>query len=280
MSRRAHLEESKVIVIKIGSSSLTHQTTGHISLQKMEKLVRQIADLKNSGKKVVLVSSGAQAVGTSVLRLKERPTEIAKKQAVASVGQASLMMLYNKLFKEYNIVVSQVLITKDIIDEPRRRKNAINTFQALLAYDVLPIVNENDTVATDEIEIGDNDTLSAIVAELIQANLLILLSDIEGLYNQDPTQFPEAVLIEEVTQVDNQIMKMGTGTATIMGTGGMVTKLEAARLANHHNIEMVIAHSETTHVVQRILKGENIGTLFTWENRSRRYYGSGKNRTY
>lgn len=263
MIERAHLENSKRIVIKIGSSSLTHKITGHISLQKMEKLVRQIADLKNSGKQVILVSSGAQAVGRSVLRLEKKPVIIEKKQAVASVGQASLMMLYSKLFKEYNIVIGQVLITKDILYETKRRENAINTFKALLDYDVVPIVNENDTVATDEIEIGDNDTLSAVVAEIINADLLILLSDIKGLYDQEPSKNPGARLIDEVSELTDEILKMGSGASNNMGTGGMSTKLEAAKITTRHNIEMVIAHSEIEHVLQKIVEGEKIGTLFT-----------------
>lgn len=263
MSNRAHLKDKKRIVIKIGSSSLTHPSTGHISLHKMEKLIRQLADIKHSGKDVILVSSGAQAVGVSALNLETKPHEIEKKQAVASVGQASLMMIYHKLFREYNIVPGQVLITKDIIDQTDRKRNAVNTFKALLDYGVIPIVNENDTVATDEIIVGDNDTLSAIVAEIVEADLLILLSDIDGLYDQDPTTAIEAQLIDEVKSIDEDVLKMATGSATKVGTGGMVTKLQAAQIVTENGIEMVIANSEREHVLIDIINGDTIGTLFS-----------------
>lgn len=259
---RQKLKDKKRVVVKVGSSSLTHKKTGHISIAKMEKIIRQIADLKNSGKDVVLVSSGAQALGISTLNLESKPTEIEKKQAVASVGQASLMMIYQKLFREYGLISSQVLITKDIIVQPKRKKNATNTFYALLAYGVIPIVNENDTVAIDEIEFGDNDTLSAIVAELVQADLLILLSDIDGLYNSDPSDNPDAYLLSEIGQIDERVTKMATGSASMLGTGGMITKLEAGRIATENGIDMVIANSETTDILQRIVNGESIGTLF------------------
>lgn len=267
MAERKHLKDKKRIVVKIGSSSLTHKTTGHISLVKMEKLIRQLADLKNSGRDVVLVSSGAQAAGISALNLCGRPEEMAKKQAVASVGQASLMMIYHKLFKEYNIIPGQVLITKDIIVEVDRRANAVNTFKALLEYGVIPIVNENDTVATDEIVVGDNDTLSAIVASLVDADLLILLSDIDGLYDSDPTENSDAQLIDIVDEVTEDIMKMATGSTSLVGTGGMVTKLQAAQIAHKHGIDMVIANSDEHYVLQEIIDGERVGTLFTSKDR-------------
>lgn len=262
MSNRTHLKDKKRIVVKVGSSSLTHSSTGHISLHKMEKLIRQLADIKHSGKDVILVSSGAQAVGISALNLESKPAEIEKKQAVASVGQASLMMIYHKLFREYNIVPGQVLITKDIIDQPDRKKNAVNTFKALMDYGVIPIVNENDTVATDEIVVGDNDTLSAIVAELVEADLLILLSDIDGLYDKDPSTNDDAKLIDEVETIDETVMNMATGTSTKVGTGGMITKLQAAKIAASHGIEMIIANSEREHVLVDIVNAESVGTLF------------------
>ena len=261
MNRQALLDKKR-IVVKVGSSSLTHQETGHISIAKLEKLIRQLADLKNSGKDVVLVSSGAQAVGISALNLSEKPKEIEKKQAVASVGQASLMMIYQKLFREYSLVSSQVLITKDIIDHPKRKSNATNTFEALLAYGVIPIVNENDTVATDEIEFGDNDTLSAIVAELVSADLLILLSDIDGLYDSDPTMSMDARLITDIATIDDQVTEMASGSNSEVGTGGMITKIEAARIATEAGIDMVIANSETPQVLSKIINGERIGTHF------------------
>lgn len=261
MERKSMLDVKRVVV-KVGSSSLTHKNTGHISLSKLEKLIRQLADLKNSGKEVILVSSGAQAVGISALNLKERPTEIEKKQAVASVGQASLMMIYQKLFREYGLVSSQVLITKDVVDEDKRKANAKNTFKALLAYGVIPIVNENDTVATDEIEFGDNDTLSAIVAELVEADLLVLLSDIDGLYDSDPTDNPEAKLISKIKTITDDVFSMASDSASAVGTGGMVTKLEAARFATASGISMVIANSERKDVLSDILAGNEVGTFF------------------
>jgi len=263
---RQRLKDKKRVVVKVGSSSLTHIETGNINIAKMEKIIRQIADLKNSGKDVVLVTSGAQAVGISALNLETKPTEIEKKQAVASVGQASLMMIYQKLFREYGLVSSQVLITKDIIDQPKRKKNASNTFCALFDYGVIPVVNENDTVAIDEIEFGDNDTLSAIVAELVQADLLIILSDIDGLYDSDPCQNPDAKLLSEVAEIDQHVTQMATGSRSKVGTGGMVTKLEAGHIATSNNIDMVIANSETLDVLHRIVSGETIGTLFVAQN--------------
>lgn len=263
---RQGIADKKRIVVKVGSSSLTHKSTGHISISKMEKLIRQIADVKNSGKDVVLVSSGAQAVGISALNLKEKPEAIGRKQAVASVGQASLMMIYQKLFREYGLVSSQVLITKDIIDLPNRKHNATNTFSALLDYGVIPIVNENDTVATDEIEFGDNDTLSAIVAELVEADLLILLSDIDGLYDANPTTSEGARLMTEVATIDAHVTAMAGGSGSTVGTGGMITKLEAARIATEHGIEMIIANSETQDILHRILNNEVIGTHFLARN--------------
>lgn len=262
MGNRTHLKNKKRIVVKIGSSSITHKETGHISLTKMEKLVRQIADLKHSGRDVILVSSGAQAVGINALNLKEKPKRIEQRQAVASVGQASLMMIYQKLFREYNVISSQVLITKDLIDRPHFKQNAVNTFKALIDYGVIPIVNENDTIATEEIEFGDNDTLSAIVAEIVEADLLILLSDINGLYNTDPNKNDSAKLIDEVSVINDEILLMATGTDTLVGTGGMVTKLQAAKMATRANIEMVIAHSDKKHVLEAIINGEQVGTLF------------------
>lgn len=260
--RRSELIDKKRIVIKIGSSSITHSKTGHISVSKMEKFVRQIADLKNSGKEVVLVTSGAQAVGVSALNLSERPTNIEEKQAIAAVGQASLMTLYQKLFREYNNIVGQVLITKDLLEHSSRKQNAINTFNALLHMGVIPIVNENDTVATEEIEFGDNDTLSAIVSELINADLLILLSDIDGLYDSDPRNNSNAQLIDKVQEINVNIERMASGSTSKVGTGGMSTKIQAARIATSNGIDMIIANANTEHIIERIINGEIIGTIF------------------
>ena len=262
MTDRKTLVNKKRIVVKVGSSSLTYKDTGHINLTKMEKLIRQLADMKHSGLDVILVSSGAQAAGISVLNLQSKPLEMEKKQAVASVGQASLMRMYQKFFREYNIIAGQVLITKDITTEEKSRNNVINTFNALLGYGTIPIVNENDTVATDEIEFGDNDTLSAVVATLVKADLLILLSDIDGLHTMDPIRYEEAELIPKVMEINGDILKMATGSSTLVGTGGMVTKLQAAMIATEAHIDMVIANADRPYVLLDILAGEDVGTLF------------------
>ncbi|PKM50684.1 MAG: glutamate 5-kinase [Firmicutes bacterium HGW-Firmicutes-7] len=262
MKARNILENKKRIVIKVGSSSLTHKDTGHISIARMELLVRQIADIKNAGKDVILVSSGAIAVGISALNMKNRPESLSDKQAVAAVGQASLMMIYQKLFREYNKTVGQVLITKDLLEHEGRKNNTINTFNALLKLGAIPIVNENDTVSTEEIEFGDNDNLSAIVACLIEADLLIILSDIDGLFNSDPSTNPDASIINEVMRIDDTIENMATDSISKVGTGGMITKIQAAKLANEYGIDTVIANSETDHVIYKIMKQEPIGTIF------------------
>ncbi len=262
MDYREKLIDKKRIVIKVGSSSLTHKETGYISVAKMERFVRQISELKKSGKEVVLVTSGAQAVGRSALNLKVKPTHIEDRQATAAVGQASLMMLYQKLFREYNDTVGQVLITKDLVEHEGRKRNTINTFEALLRYDVIPIVNENDTVSTEEIEFGDNDNLSAIVAELISADLLIILSDIDGLYDDNPKTNPHAKLLHTVEHISDEVEGMASGAGSAVGTGGMTTKIQAAKVANDNGIDMVIANSEMEYVLYRILKGEEIGTIF------------------
>jgi len=259
---RGLLDKKNRIIIKVGSSSLTHSKTGHISFAKLENFVRQVADLKNSGKEVIIVTSGAIAVGVSELKLDKKPIKLDDTQAVAAVGQAALMMLYRKLFSEYNHTVGQVLITKDLIEHEGRKQNAIRTFEALLKYNVIPIVNENDTVATEEIEFGDNDRLSAIVAELVHGELLILLSDIDGLYDKNPKINTDAQLIHEVAVIDKAIFAMAGDTHSTVGTGGMYTKLLAAEIANNAGADMIIANSEMPQVITRIFNGEIIGTYF------------------
>ena len=263
MEHRRHLIEAKRIVIKVGSSSITHEDTGHISLQKLDHFVRQVSDLKNSGKEVIVVTSGAQAVGVSALNLKKRPILLEEKQAVAAVGQASLMMIYQKLFSEYNHQVGQVLITKDVIDNKSRNKNARNTLKALLRMNVIPIVNENDTVATEEIEFGDNDRLSATVALLSDADLLILLSDIDGLYDKDPKVHEDASIITLVPKMTDDIYNMAGASKSKVGTGGMVTKLMAAEMVTAKGIDMIIANSSTPYIIQKIKDGDDIGTIFS-----------------
>lgn len=262
---RSTLKDKKRIVIKIGSSSLTHDLTEDLNLTKMEKLVRLLTDLSNQGKEVVLVSSGAIAVGRKSIGLKEKPKELSLKQACAAVGQAKLMMVYQKLFAEYNQMTAQILMTKYTMINNISRKNAGNTFDELLKLGVIPIVNENDTVSTDEIEalgFGDNDTLSAIVAALIHADLLILLSDIDGLYTDDPRTNPEAEFIDVVEEISDSILAMGKGAGSGLGTGGMSTKISAARIATDAGTDMVIANGEHISTIRHILEGEKVGTLF------------------
>ena len=228
---RELIRDKKRIVVKIGSSSLTHKETGDIDYIRMEKLVRELSDIRNQGKEVVLVSSGAIAAGKNAMHLKEIQAEsqaeaMAVKQACSAVGQARLMMTYQRLFSEYNQIAGQILMTKNTIVDNLNRYNAHNTFSQLLKFGVIPIVNENDTIATYEIEIGDNDTLSAIVAALVGADLLILLSDIDGLYTDDPRKNPEAEFVEQVDELTDEYLDMGKGsTGSSVGTGGMNTKL-------------------------------------------------------
>ena len=264
---RDKLKEKKRIVIKIGSSSLTHKETGDMNFAKMEKLVRVISDLWGQGKEVVLVSSGAIAAGRHVLGNRKRPDTLAQKQAFAAVGQARLMMIYQRLFAEYNQTAAQVLLTKHTMINDASRFNAQNTFEELLKLGTVPIVNENDTVSTAEIPyvdtFGDNDQLSAVVAALIEADLLILLSDIDGLYSDDPRRNPEARFIDIVYEIDAKLLAMGKDTSSSdVGTGGMSSKLTAARIATDSGTDMVIANGEEVSVIQEIIDGKDKGTLF------------------
>ncbi len=262
---RLTLKDKKRIVIKIGSSSLTHATTGRINLSKMEKLVRVLTDLNNQGKDVILVSSGAVAVGRETLGLKEKPTVITAKQACAAVGQARLMMVYQKLFAEYNQIPAQILMTKYTMINDISRANALKTFEGLLNMGVIPIVNENDTVSTDELEygdFGDNDTLSAIVAALVNADMLILLSDIDGLYTDDPHKNPNAEFINYVEVIDEKLSALAKDTSTTVGTGGMSTKISAAKIATNAGADMVIANGEDVYIINKILEGKEVGTIF------------------
>ena len=257
------LKNKKRIVIKIGSSSLTHAGTGALNLTKIERLIRVISDLRGEGKEVVLVSSGAIAAGRQALGC-QKPETVAEKQAYAAVGQARLMMVYQKIFSEYNQTAAQVLMTKNTIIDNVSRGNARNTFEELLKLGAVPIVNENDTVSTYEIKFGDNDRLSAIVAALIGADLLILLSDIDGLYSDDPKQNPGAEFISQVDQISEELMAMGKSTTgSDVGTGGMAAKLYAARIAADSGSDMVIANGDNVEVIWDILGGKEIGTLFT-----------------
>ena len=265
---REQMKDKKRIVVKIGSSSLTHRETGDMDYIRMEKLVRELSDIRNQGKEVILVTSGAIAAGKNALNMKDMRVDsqaetLAVKQACSAVGQARLMMTYQRLFAEYNQVAAQILMTKNTIVDDLNRYNAHNTFSELLQMGAIPIVNENDTIATYEIEFGDNDTLSAVVAALVEADLLILLSDIDGLYTDDPRKNPNAEFISQVDELSDELMGMGKeSTGSSVGTGGMNTKLIAARIATKSNVDMVIANSRDIGVLHRILDGGQEGTLF------------------
>ena len=259
----AQKKEYKRIVIKIGSSSITHAESGRQNLGKLERLVRSICDLRNRGIDVCLVSSGATAVGRAAMGIEMRPEESSLKQACAAVGQGRLMMTYQKLFSEYNHIAGQVLLTKNTMVNPVSRENARNTFEELFRLGVIPVVHENDTVSTYEMQFGDNDTLSALVASLVQADLLILLSDIDGLFTDDPHRNPDATLLRVVEKIDEKIVEMAKGsTGSNVGTGGMATKLVAAKIATFSGADMIITNGKNVQVISDIFDGEYTGTLF------------------
>ncbi len=264
-ARRERIAKAKRIVIKVGTSTITHDN-GRFNLTNMENLCRSIANLMNQGKQVILVSSGAIGVGVGKLRLPEKPRLIRDKQAVAAVGQSELMNMYSRILNDYNHIVAQILLTKDDIDEVVSRDNVSNTFEALLEKQILPIVNENDTVSTREIyhngTFGDNDMLSAMVAVLTGADLLIILSDIDGLYDSDPRSNHKAALIEHVVEITDEIEQLAGGAGTARGTGGMRSKILAARIANVAGIDTVIANGAKPHSIDYILEQKSVGTLF------------------
>lgn len=269
---RSTFKDKKRIVIKIGTSSLTHKETGRLNLTKLEVLVREISDLRNQGKEVVLVSSGAIGVGSAAVGFDGKPDQLAQKQACAAVGQARLMMIYQKLFSEYNQTAGQILMTKNTMVDHLNRTNAKNTFNELLKLGVIPIVNENDTISTYEIQFGDNDTLSAVVSALIQADLLILLTDIDGLYTDDPHENPDAKFISIVENLDDHFMQMGKSTTgSKVGTGGIATKLTAAEIATAAGTDMIIANGKDFHVIHKIIDGGEHGTVFAG-NRKEEFY--------
>lgn len=262
MNIREKVREAKRIVIKIGSSSITHSETGELYLSKIEKLVRQIADLKGSGKEIILVSSGAIATGIQALGIHKKPGKLSEKQALAAIGQSRLLSEYRKIFSEYNLRIAQILMTKITMIDDISRENAKATFTQLLMYGAIPIVNENDTISTYEIQFGDNDRLSALVSALVRADLLILLSDIDGLYTDDPNTDKYAKFVDYVENVDNY-MEMGKSTSkSDLGTGGMYTKLLAAKIATNSGADMVIASADDMSIIESITKGEHIGTYF------------------
>ncbi len=261
---RQLVAEAKRIVVKIGTSSLTHEN-GKVDLDKLEKLARVLTDLNNSGKEIILVSSGAIGAGMQRIGRSKRPEELPLKQATAAIGQAILMKMYQKFFDEYNQVIAQILLTKDVMEDPIKKTNAKNTFVTLMDLGVIPIVNENDCISTAQIEgyrFGDNDTLSATVAELVEADLLILLTDIDGLYTSSPKENSDAKLILEVEEITKEVKALAGGAGSHLGTGGMLTKILAAEIAKACNIQTVVASGEQIEILREILRGETIGTWF------------------
>ena len=254
-------QNARRIVVKVGSSSLTYET-GLINIRQVEQLCRVLADLKNSGRDIILVSSGSIAVGTAKLGLGGRPKTIPEKQAAAAVGQCELMYLYDKHFIEYHHKIAQVLLTRDVIEHPERKRNVQNTFEALLRMGCIPIVNENDTVATEEIEFGDNDTLSAIVAVLTGADGLIILSDVDGLYAQNPAEHPGSPLIRHVPAITPDIERIAGGAGSNRGTGGMQTKISAAKIALKAGCPMAIVNGGRLQNLYDLVEGQLVGTLF------------------
>jgi glutamate 5-kinase len=256
--------QAKRIVIKVGTSTLTYES-GRLNLRRVERLCKVLSDLQNSGREIVLVSSGAIGVGVGKLGLRERPRETEKRQAVAAVGQCELMFIYDKFFGEYNRIVAQVLLTGDVTANEYTRKNTENTFQELIGMDIIPVVNENDTVVVDELvgnQIGDNDTLSAIVARLIGADLLVILTDIDGLYDGDPSINPNARRIPFVPKVTDEIRALAGGAGSRRGTGGMRTKVDAAALVNEAGIPCCIASGAYPEKLYNLFEGAQIGTVF------------------
>lgn len=260
-NRKEYLKDVKKLVVKVGSSTLTH-STGLLNLKRIENLARQLADIHNQGIQVVLVSSGAIGAGMGKLGLKVRPKTMREKQAAAAVGQGILIHMYEKFFSEYGKTIAQILLTKEDVVDRKRYLNARNTFFTLLSQGVIPVVNENDAVAIDEIKVGDNDTLSALVTNLIEADLLIILSDIDGLYDSDPNTNPNAKFIYSAKKITNQIKRSAKGTGSKLGTGGMVTKIKAAEIVVAANASMIIAQGSDPNIIIDILEGKEIGTLF------------------
>ena len=261
MNGRERLQEARRIVVKVGSSTLAHQT-GKLNLYRIEQLVREMADIANQGREVIFVSSGAQAAGMGHLGLRRKPDTIPEKQAIAAIGQGVLMHIYEKLFGEYGHVVGQVLLTKENAVRHNQYMHSRDALLAMLDMGIIPIINENDAVAVDEIKIGDNDNLSAMVATLVDADALIILSDIEGLYTANPSTHADAQLIHEIPDITPEIEKLAGGAGSAIGTGGMMTKIEAAKVAASAGVTMVIAKGSRRHVLRDVLLGKEVGTVF------------------
>lgn len=252
--------DAKRIVVKVGTSTLAHKT-GLLNIQRMEKIAKVLSDLKNSGKEIVLVSSGAIGVGMGKIGIKERPAQVPVRQACAAIGQCELMYCYDKYFSEYNHTVAQVLMTRDIIDHKEREQHVINTLVNLLDFGVIPIVNENDTVSTEEIEFGDNDTLSAIVGSLVHTDLLIILSDIDGVYTKNPRVYKDAELISRIAKIDDDVKNLAGGEGSYLGTGGMITKLTAAQIGIDAGFPTVIMNGSNPEKLYDLFEDKEIGTF-------------------
>jgi len=261
MTHRKYLKEKKRIVVKVGTSTLAYEN-GKINLQRMERLAMVLSDLQNSGKEVILVSSGAVGVGVGMIGLEEKPTDLVKKQALAAIGQVGLIRLYQKFFDEYSKTVAQVLLTRDGIENSLRRKNARNTLLELVDMKIIPVVNENDTVITDEIEFGDNDTLSAAVATLVHADLLLILTDTDGVYTADPHLNHLARKVPKVMKASKDLKNVDVKGSSKMGKGGMASKIAAAELCREHNVDVVIADGKDPHNIMEVLEGKDLGTFF------------------
>ena len=261
MTHRKYLKEKKKIVVKVGTSLLAYPN-GKINLQRMERLAMVLADLHNSGRDVILVSSGAVGVGLGMIGLEEKPEELVMKQALAAIGQVGLLRLYQKFFDEYNKTVAQVLLTRDGIENSLRRKNARNTLHQLIRMGIIPVVNENDTVITDEIEFGDNDTLSAAVATLVQADLLLILTNTDGVFTADPHLHHSAQKVPKVMKASDDLKDVDVNGSSKLGSGGMASKIAAAELCREHNVDVVIANGEDPSVILEVLAGKDLGTFF------------------
>lgn len=266
LTMRNQLQHAKRIVVKVGTSTLIYPN-GNINLKAIDQLAFTLTDLKNQGKEIILVSSGAIGVGLHKLNMEQRPPTIPEQQAVAAIGQAELMNIYNQRFLTYSQQIAQLLLTRDVIEYPESRKNVINTMEQLLKMGIIPVINENDTVAIDELDhltkFGDNDFLSAIVSQLIQADLLVILSDIDGFFSDNPHTNKKATLFSEINQIDDALFTLAGGEGSRFGTGGMYSKLKAAERVLDHDISMVLANGKTPSIIFNILAGEQVGTLFT-----------------
>ncbi|MBN2350896.1 MAG: glutamate 5-kinase [Bacteroidales bacterium] len=261
MRSREKIKYAKRIVFKIGTSTLSYPN-GRLNFQRIRQLAEVLSTVKQQGKEVILVTSGAIGVGAGRLGLLEKPLNLAKKQALAAIGQAELIKIYQKFFEEHHQIVAQVLLTKDIVTSPLKHQNAKNTLEKLLSLEIIPIINENDTISTYEIEFGDNDSLSAMVSTAVQADLLIMLSDIDGLYSADPKIEKHATIINTVEEITPELEKLAAGTGTSFGTGGMKTKLTAAKMCSDAHIDTIITNGSNPYIIFDILEGQAVGTHF------------------